>query len=190
VQRLSVHCRCSCLRLGFAAEDADDTLQKLALPLRDLDGAHSKLLGQLGKYLFALDGVHGNLRLERRGEVPTRSTARLLSSSLPFWAANRFVKRGEKGILILAPMVGNRRKKDDTDRNQTQDASTKPTPVLIGSRAVCVFDMAQTGRKAEICEDNTDGERAPYGVTLNVTFQSLILTRLLGAGSGWHARKQ
>jgi len=50
------------------------------------------------------------------------------------------VKRGEKGIQILAPMVGHRRKKDDADRNRTQDDSGKPVPVLIGFRAVYVFD--------------------------------------------------
>jgi hypothetical protein len=52
----------------------------------------------------------------------------------------RFVKRGEKGIQILAPMVGQRRKKDDADRNRTLDDSGKPTPVLIGFRAVYVFE--------------------------------------------------
>jgi N-terminal domain of anti-restriction factor ArdC len=43
----------------------------------------------------------------------------------------RFVRRGEKGILILAPMVGNKRKKDeaeqteqDTDANETQGRCT------------------------------------------------------------------
>jgi antirestriction protein ArdC len=56
----------------------------------------------------------------------------------------RFVKRGEKGIQILAPMVGHRHKKDDTDRDQTQDGNAKPAPVLIGFRAVYVFDVAQT----------------------------------------------
>jgi hypothetical protein len=52
----------------------------------------------------------------------------------------RFVKRGEKGIQILAPMVGQRRRKDDADRNSTQDNNAKPAPVLIGFRAVYVFD--------------------------------------------------
>ncbi|MGH9607442.1 MAG: ArdC family protein [Terracidiphilus sp.] len=56
----------------------------------------------------------------------------------------RFVKRGEKGIQILAPMVGKRRSKNATDRNGTQDDSAKPAPVFIGFRAVYVFDMAQT----------------------------------------------
>jgi len=52
----------------------------------------------------------------------------------------RFVKRGEKGIQILAPVVGYRRRKDDAE----QDADTKPQPVLMGFRAVFVFDYAQT----------------------------------------------
>jgi hypothetical protein len=48
----------------------------------------------------------------------------------------RFVKRGEKGIQILAPVVGYRRKKDDTE----QEADSKPQPVLMGFRAVFVFE--------------------------------------------------
>ena len=56
----------------------------------------------------------------------------------------RFVKRGEKGIQILAPMVGQRRRKDDADRNSSPDDNSKPAPVLIGFRAVYVFDVNQT----------------------------------------------
>src|SRR5580658_4957750 len=52
----------------------------------------------------------------------------------------RFVKRGEKGIQILAPVVGYRRRKDDAE----QEADTKPQSVLMGFRAVFVFDYAQT----------------------------------------------
>lgn len=47
----------------------------------------------------------------------------------------RFVKRGEKGIQILAPMVGHRRRRDDADRNRAHDDNAKPAPVLIGFRA-------------------------------------------------------
>ena len=53
---------------------------------------------------------------------------------------DRFVKRGEKGIQILAPVVGYRRRKDDAE----QEADTKPQSVLMGFRAVFVFDYAQT----------------------------------------------
>jgi hypothetical protein len=56
----------------------------------------------------------------------------------------RFVKRGEKGIQILAPMVGYRRRKDDTNQNAEADTNPKPALVLIGFRIVHVFDISQT----------------------------------------------
>jgi hypothetical protein len=52
----------------------------------------------------------------------------------------RFVKKGEKGIQILAPMIGYRRKKDAAEHEQ----DAKPAPMLIGFRAVYVFDIGQT----------------------------------------------
>lgn len=52
----------------------------------------------------------------------------------------RFVKRGEKGIQILAPMTGFRRRKNEAE----QETDEKPRPVLIGFRVVHVFDIAQT----------------------------------------------
>ena len=69
----------------------------------------------------------------------------------------RFVKKGEKGIQILAPMIGYRRKKDDAE--QDRDASAKPQPMLIGFRAVYVFDVAQTeGEDLPEFEHNITGE--------------------------------
>jgi antirestriction protein ArdC len=71
----------------------------------------------------------------------------------------RFVKKGEKGIQILAPMVGYRRRKDDADRNRTQDDNAKPASVLIGFRAVYVFDVAQTeGADLPEFEHNITGD--------------------------------
>jgi hypothetical protein len=71
----------------------------------------------------------------------------------------RFVKRGEKGIQILAPMVGQRRNKDSADRNSSPDDNAKPQPVLIGFRAVYVFDVAQTeGADLPEFEQNITGE--------------------------------
>jgi antirestriction protein ArdC len=52
----------------------------------------------------------------------------------------RFVKRGEKGIQILAPMTGYRHRKGDTE----QETDEKPRPVLFGFRVVHVFDVEQT----------------------------------------------
>jgi hypothetical protein len=72
----------------------------------------------------------------------------------------RFVKRGEKGIQILAPMIGYRRKKDDAE--QDRDASAKPQPMLIGFRGVYVFDVAQTeGEDLPEFEHDITGEVGP-----------------------------
>jgi hypothetical protein len=65
----------------------------------------------------------------------------------------RFVKKGEKGIQILAPIIGHRRKRDTAE----QDA--KPAPMLIGFRAVYVFDLSQTdGADLPEFEHNITGE--------------------------------
>jgi len=63
----------------------------------------------------------------------------------------RFVKRGEKGILILAPMVGFRRSRQneiatDIDTENAAD-QRKPETQLVGFRAVYVFDITQTEGK-------------------------------------------
>src|SRR5713226_2899707 len=49
----------------------------------------------------------------------------------------RFVKKGEKGILILAPIV--RRKQEYAEQNETDESST-----AVGFRAAYVFDISQT----------------------------------------------
>jgi hypothetical protein len=52
----------------------------------------------------------------------------------------RHVTKGQKGIPILAPMIGTKRE----PKERPADDSEKPTPVLIGFRVVYVFDIAQT----------------------------------------------
>jgi hypothetical protein len=70
----------------------------------------------------------------------------------------RFVKRGEKGIQILAPMVGFRRK--DTAE---QEADGKAQPVLIGFRVVHVFDVSQTeGVDLPEMESSVSGEAGEF----------------------------
>ncbi len=55
----------------------------------------------------------------------------------------RFVKRGEKGILILAPMIGRKRKQEDEATGETEEEKN-PQAQLYGFRAVYVFDISQT----------------------------------------------
>ena len=49
----------------------------------------------------------------------------------------RFVKKGEKGILILAPVV--RRKAETAEQTETDESSSS-----VGFRAAYVFDISQT----------------------------------------------
>ncbi|MHB8954576.1 MAG: ArdC-like ssDNA-binding domain-containing protein [Pirellulaceae bacterium] len=54
----------------------------------------------------------------------------------------RWVKKGEQGIAIFAPMVG-RKRHDDTD-NATNDDRNDKARSLFGFRVVHVFDVSQT----------------------------------------------
>jgi antirestriction protein ArdC len=56
----------------------------------------------------------------------------------------RFVRRGEKGIFILAPLVGKKERQKDT--TETTDAKETVTQ-LPGFRGVYVFDINQTEGK-------------------------------------------
>jgi len=61
-----------------------------------------------------------------------------------FWTwknLGRSVKAGQKGIRILAPIVGVRRKKD---ADASQDITKQNERVLLGFRNAYVFDISQT----------------------------------------------
>ena len=73
----------------------------------------------------------------------------------------RFVKRGEKGILILAPMVGCRRSRQneiatDIDTDNAADEH-KAESQLFGFRAVYVFDRLSRDLRPSLCAP--DGSR-------------------------------
>jgi hypothetical protein len=61
----------------------------------------------------------------------------------------RFVRRGEKGIFILAPMVGNKRTKDENAEQNTDAKETQRT--LYGFRGVYVFDRLSRDLRASLC---------------------------------------
>jgi len=113
----------------------------------------------LTAYLAAMARFHsysfGNIMSIAR----QRPTATRVAGFHTWKELGRFVKRGEKCIQILAPMVGHRRRKDDADHNRAQDDSGKHAPVLIGFRAVYVFDVEQTeGADLPEFEHNITGE--------------------------------
>ena len=78
----------------------------------------------------------------------------------------RFVKRGEKGIFILAPMIGSRRSRQNeiaTDINTDNTADERnPEPRLVGFRPVYVFDITQTEGKELATLTEVSGEVSGY----------------------------
>ena len=98
----------------------------------------------LAAYLTAMARFHnysfGNIVAIAR----QRPTATRVAGFGTWKEMGRFVKRGEKGIQILAPMIGHKRRNAEDVQNTDLDGSTKPRPVLIGFRAVYVFDVEQT----------------------------------------------
>lgn len=101
--------------------------------LKQLEAGKSETLTA---YLAAMARFHsysfGNILAIAR----QRPTASRVAGFSTWKELGRFVKRGEKGIQILAPIVGHRRTKND----QEQQTDEKPRPVLIGFRGVYVFE--------------------------------------------------
>src|SRR6185437_4653453 len=65
------------------------------------------------------------------------------------------VRKGEKGIRILAPIIGVRRKKDE---EAEKDITRQNVAVVVGFRSAYVFDVSQTEgtdlpELREICGD-------------------------------------
>jgi N-terminal domain of anti-restriction factor ArdC len=52
----------------------------------------------------------------------------------------RFVVKGQKGIPILAPLIGHKRQPNE----QIKESDEKPKPFVLGFRRVFVFDISQT----------------------------------------------
>ena len=82
----------------------------------------------------------------------------------------RFVKKGEKGILILAPIV--RRKNESTEQNETDESSTP-----VGFRAAYVFDISQTDGQELPEIGSVNGDPSEYRERLGnfVTEQGITL---------------
>jgi hypothetical protein len=117
----------------------------------------------LAAYLTAMARFHnysfGNIIAIAR----QRPTATRVAGFGTWREMGRFVKRGEKGIQILAPMIGHRRRSAEAAQNTDADGNTKQPPVLIGFRAVYVFDVEQTeGAELPEFEHHISGEVGEY----------------------------
>jgi hypothetical protein len=110
----------------------------IKLLIEQLEAGHSDALTN---YLTAMSRFHnysfGNV-LEIARQMPTATRV------AGFWTwknLGRSVNAGAKGIRILAPMVGVRRKKD---KEAEKDITKQNERVLLGFRNAYVFDVSQT----------------------------------------------
>src|SRR5579862_289711 len=105
-----------------------------------LESGHSEVLTA---YLGAMAKFHnysfGNVMLIARQKRSATNVAGVRTWN----SLGRFVRRGEKGILILAPMIS---RKDKTGEEITRENGDEKNPQaqLYGFRAVYVFDISQT----------------------------------------------
>jgi antirestriction protein ArdC len=106
--------------------------------IEQLEAGHSE---SLTAFLDAMAHFHsysfGNVLLIARQKPDATRVAGMFTWN----QLGRRVKRGEKGIAILAPMIGKRRKKQNTDTGTEEEANKS---ALLGFRRVYVWDQAQT----------------------------------------------
>jgi N-terminal domain of anti-restriction factor ArdC len=106
--------------------------------IEQLEAGHSDALTA---YLNAMSRFHsysfGNvLEIARQ-----RPTATKVAGMYAWNQLGRRVKKGEKGIRILAPIIGIKRKPEE---EAEKDITKQNTRVLVGFRNVYVFDVEQT----------------------------------------------
>jgi antirestriction protein ArdC len=106
--------------------------------IEQLEEGHSEALTA---YLAAMGKFHnysfGNiLEIARQKPDATRVAGLYAWNQL-----GRRVKKGERGIRILAPVIGIRRKKD---AEAAKDIRTQNEATLVGFRSAYVFDISQT----------------------------------------------
>src|ERR1700723_1501656 len=109
--------------------------------IEQLEQGHS---AALTAYLTAMGRFHnysfGNiLEIARQKPDATRVAGLYAWNQL-----GRKVKKGERGIRILAPVIGIRRKRDS---EAEKDIRTQNQAILVGFRSAYVFDVSQTEGK-------------------------------------------
>jgi len=125
--------------------------------IEQLEQGHSDALTA---YLTAMGRFHnysfGNiLEIARQKPDATRVAGLYAWNQL-----GRKVKKGERGIRILAPMIGIRRKKDE---EAEKDIRTQNQAVLVGFRAAYVFDVSQTeGAELPEFSERVSGSAGEY----------------------------
>ena len=126
------------------------------LLIEQLESGHSE---GLTAYLTAM-GRFRNYSLGNILEIARQRPDATRVAGLYAWnQLGRKVRKGQKGIRILAPLIGTRKKKDV----QAKDITTQNQPVLVGFRGVYVFDVSQTeGAELPDLTNRVKGEVGEY----------------------------
>ena len=124
-----------------------------------LESGHSEVLtAYLGAMAKFRNYSFGNIMLIAR----QKPDATHVAGYRTWTSLGRFVRRGEKGIFILAPMVGRRSTKDVATDARSEDATTEGQRTLYGFRAVYVFDISQTEGKELPTLTEVNGDVSGY----------------------------
>jgi len=112
-----------------------------------LESGHSEVLTA---YLEAMAKFHtysfGNIMLIARQKPDATNVAGLRTWN----SLGRFVKRGEKGIFILAPMIGKKRNQEEEATTAGEEKSNGQ-PRLYGFRGVYVFERLSRDSRPSLC---------------------------------------
>lgn len=143
------------------------TNQAIEQLIAALNEGHSETLTQ---YLAAIGRFYRYSLRNTMLIASQKPTATHVAGVHAWHKLGRFVKKGEKGILILAPIV--RRKNENGEQNETDKSST-----AVGFRAAYVFDISQTDGQELPEIGNVNGDPQEYRERLAkfVTEQSIAL---------------
>ena len=125
--------------------------------IEQLEQGHSD---GLTAYLTAMGRFHsysfGNILEIARQKPDAQRVAGLYAWN----QLGRKVRKGERGIRILAPVIGIRRKKDE---EAEKDIRTQNQAVLVGFRSAYVFDVSQTeGKELPELSERVTGNVGEY----------------------------
>ena len=134
---------------------------------RALERGHSETLEKLPRGDWPGGGGGGENVMLIASQKPT---AKHVTGFHTWHKLGRFVKKGEKGILILAPIV--RAKNQSIGQTETDESSTP-----AGFRAAYVFDISQTDGQELPDIGNVNGDPREYRERLGkfVTDQGILL---------------
>ncbi|MFO0941570.1 MAG: ArdC family protein [Pirellulales bacterium] len=123
-----------------ALNKSDEALNELAETLKQ--GKSDQLMEYLGTMSRFHQYSFGNCMLI----ALQNPTATYVAGFSRWKELNRFVKKGEKGIAILAPLVGKRKRDSSEIESPVPADNAEPNngKVLYGFRVVYVFDVSQT----------------------------------------------